>query len=208
MMLREIRPGVAAFRVGEVVEASTTQFVAESYELGESPPFGAFVRVALDARAGGNGIVGVISQVTTGSVDPGRRPVARGRDESTTDDVYRNNPEIRSLLRTQFFATVIGFVEGGEVRQFLPPLPAPLHAFVFACTDIDVRRFCEMIDFLDALANLGGPAPNDELVAACLRSAMRSGMNNDFLVQAGRRLALLCDNDVRRLRGILRRAQS
>jgi hypothetical protein len=207
-MLREARPGTTLSRVGEVVEASTTQFVAESYELGESPPFGAFVRVAQDARSGGDGIVGIVTGVTTGSVDPGRRAVARGRDEESTEDVYRHNPEIRALLRTQFVATVVGFVDGGEIRQFLPPLPASLHAFVFPCDDAEVRRFCHEVEFLDTLAGSTGQASNDELVAACLRSATSAGLDGSFLVKAGRRLALLCDNDIRRLRSILRRAQS
>ena len=86
-------------RVGEVIEASTMEFVAECYELDNAPPLGSLVRV-------GDGIetYGVVHHVATESIDPGRRPIARGREESDVEDVYRKHPQLARLLRTTFRA--------------------------------------------------------------------------------------------------------
>ncbi len=62
--------------IAEVIEASTTEFVAQCYDLDGAPDFGSFVRVrdrALD-------IFAVVSEVRTASLDPGRRPVVRGQE--------------------------------------------------------------------------------------------------------------------------------
>lgn len=210
--------GKAKNRLGEVVESSTISFVAECYRLGEAPAFGTFVRVSTGEAHGAGAerrdLVAVVAYAATACIDPGRRPVARGRDEPSVEELYRHNPEIEALLRTQFTAAIVGFVENvgyptgrGSVRQFLPPQPAPLHAFVYACSDAEVRAFCNAVDFLETLARVGGLAPQDELLAACLRAAVHCGMDDRFVVTAGRRLVTVCDNDVWRLNGILRRVR-
>ena len=62
-------------RLGEVVETSTTGFVAQCYQLYGAPPLGALVRAGRPHPA-----YGVVHQVTTQGIDPTRRPVARGQD--------------------------------------------------------------------------------------------------------------------------------
>ena len=62
-------------RAGEVIEASTTDFVAQCYELYDAPPLGSLVRTGSDP------IYGIVHGVATRSMDPARHPIPRGRDE-------------------------------------------------------------------------------------------------------------------------------
>ena len=63
-------------RVGEIIEASTTDFVAECYELYQSPPLGSLVKTT-DSPVE---LYGIVYNATTSSLEPGRRPIARGKD--------------------------------------------------------------------------------------------------------------------------------
>ncbi len=189
-------------RIGEVIEASTTEFLAQSYTLYDAPPFGALVRAADSAIT----IYGVIYRTETTSIDPGRRPIARGRDEPSEEDLYRNNPQLPKLLRTDFHALTLGWSAGKTIGQYLPPRPPRVHAFVYACSPAEVIAFTESLDFLPLILGAGAGVPVDELIAATLRLAGQArGGDEDFLVAAGERLAVLFGEDIQRLIAILRR---
>jgi hypothetical protein len=191
-------------RVGEVVEARTAEFVAQAYELDGAPPFGSLVRVG-DGRGD---VYGFVCQVSSGSLDAGRRVSARGRSEESEDALFENNPELSSLLRTEFSAIVTGFREGDVLVQRLPAQPPRLHGFVHRCDDEELRRFARRLDFLGTLLGTASRCPIDELVGAALRqSAAVQPDPRGYLVAAGKRLTTLLANDVRRLTTILRCAQ-
>ena len=63
-------------RVGEIIEASTADFTAECYELYQSPPLGSLVKT-VDSPIE---LYGIVYHATTSSIEPGRRPIARGKD--------------------------------------------------------------------------------------------------------------------------------
>lgn len=191
-----------AKRVGEVIESSTVEFVAQSYELHEAPPFGSLVKVGGDGRD----IYGLVYNVTTASIDPGRRPIARGKDEEDEAAIFRNNPQLTKLFRTDFACLVAGFEESGRVYHFLPPLPPRVHAFVHECGRQEVAAFTRSLDFLSSLVAPGLPGPVDELAAAFLRRVSKVRTDDgDFLVRAGKELAVLLSGDLRRLNALLRR---
>ncbi|GAG43863.1 unnamed protein product, partial [marine sediment metagenome] len=110
----------SAERVGEVIEASTTQLVAECYELYQPPPLGSLVQVG-DA---GEELLGIVYYATTASLEPGRRPIARGKDEASEEAVYQASPQLEKLLRSEFSALVVGHAEGRKLLQYLPARPA------------------------------------------------------------------------------------
>ncbi|UCD54000.1 MAG: hypothetical protein JSU76_03670, partial [Dehalococcoidia bacterium] len=85
-------------RVGEVIEASTTDFAAQCYELYQSPPLGSLV------KTGDSGVelYGIVYNAATTSLEPGRRPIARGRDETAEEEIYRSSPQLLKLLRSEF----------------------------------------------------------------------------------------------------------
>ncbi len=189
-------------RVGEVIEASTTDFVAQCYELYQSPPLGSLVKT-IDSSLESYGIV---YNATTTSLEPGRRPIARGKDEASEEEIYRSSPQLLKLLRSEFGALVVGHRQGDKLYHYLPPHPARIHSFVYQCSPQEVKEFSRSFSFLNILLNARLPVSADELVAACLRQMSQVYEDrNAFLVAAGKELAVLLGGDFKQLKAILER---
>ena len=189
-------------RVGEVIEASTTDFVAQCYELYQLPALGNLVKTRdLPVE-----LYGIVYNATTTSLEPGRRPIARGKDETTEEEIYRSSPQISQLLRSEFSALVVGHKQDGKLCQYLPPKPARIHGFVYLCPAEEVREFSQSLDFLNMLLNARVPISAEELVAASLRRMGEAHEDpHPFLVAAGKELAILLGGEFNRLKSILGR---
>lgn len=187
-------------RVGEVIETGTAGFAAQCYELYQSPPLGGLV------KAGDESIqqYAVVYNTTTSSIESGRRPIARGKDESSEEGIYQSSPQLLKLLRTEFNALVVGYREGNTVFHYLPPRPVKIHSFVYECADEEIMEFSGSFDFLNIIINSGLPVAVEEIIAASLR---RMGQVYDdpqrFLVSAGKELATLMGTDFNRLKSVL-----
>ena len=189
----------ASQRVGEVIQASSTVFAAQCYQLYHSPPLGALV------RAGSPGVYGVVYLVSTLPLEPSRPVLARGEGAATEEEVYQNNPQIARLLTSRFEALIVGHQSNEDCLQFLPPLPPRVHSFVYPCPPSEVVEFASRLDFL-TLVVTSGVAGADEVVGACLRQlAAAHPDRRGFLLRAGRALAAELAGDVARLNTILRR---
>jgi hypothetical protein len=189
-------------RVGEVIEASTTAFVAQCYELYQMPPLGSLVKTG-DPSAE---LYGIVFNAETTSLEPGRRPIARGKDEDSEEAIYRASPQLAKLLRSQFEALVVGYRDGDRLYQHLPPQPARIHGFVYQCSPEEVKEFGGSFDFLNIILNTGLPVPNEELVGAALcQMGQASEDRRSFLVAAGRELAVRLSGDFIQLKSILER---
>ena len=185
-------------KIAEVIEASTTQFTAQCYDLYELPPLGSLVRTG--------DIYGIVFNALTSSLEPGRKPLARGKDEATEEDVYKSSPQLTKLLRSEFAAAAVGFKDGDSLRHYLPPQPAKIHAFVYLCQPDEVKEFGQSFDFLDILVNAALPVPPEELIAASLRRMSRVHEDPQaFLVAAGKEMAALLSSQYDRLKSILQR---
>ena len=189
-------------RVGEVIEASTTAFVAQCYELYQSPPLGSLVKT----REPPFELYGVVYNATTTSLDPGRHPIARGKDEASEEDIYRSSPQLMELLRSEFSALVVGHRQDEKLHHYLPPRPAHIHGFVYLCTPGEVKEFSQSFNFLTMLLNTHLPIPQDELIAACLRQMSQPYEDRHaFMVAAGKELAVLLGSQFDQLKTILER---
>lgn len=187
-------------RTGEVVEASTGEFVAQCYRLYQAPVLGALVRTG-----GETPVYGVVYNIVTQSVDPGRRPIARGEEEDTEENVYLSNPQLSSLLRTDFETLVVGYQGNQQISQHLPPSPPKIHSFVYSCSPGEVAAFTASLDFLALVVDSVVPA-RDQVLTACLRLASEAHPEpRKFLLTAGKELALLFGGQLHRLNSILRR---
>ena len=185
---------------GEVVEAATTEFVAQCHELYGSPPLGALVKTG-----GDDTVYGVVAEVATRSLDPGRRPVAMGAGEADVDAIYSRNPQLGRLLSTEFRSVVVGHMAGGRLNLYVAPLPPKIHDMVYPCDGEETREFSGSLHFLSLLLSVQVGSP-DDVVAAFLRGVSDSHSDpRAFLVGAGRELASLLGGDLQRLNGILRR---
>jgi len=191
--------GLMSRRVGEVVAAASTSFVAQCYQLYGAPPLGSFV------RTDSPWVYGVVCRVSTEPLDSSRPVLARGESASSEDEVFRDNPQLARLLTTRFDALIAGHQAGEECRHFLPPLPPPVHSFVYACSPAETVQFTDRLDFMSLLLSSGVPVV-DEVVGACLRAAATAQPDGaEFLVRAGKALASELAGDVPRLNFILRR---
>ncbi len=189
-------------RVGEVIEASTTDFVAQCYELYQSPPLGSLVKTRdLPVE-----LYGIVYNTTTTSIEPGRRPIARGKDEASEEEIYRASPQLLKLLRTEFNALVVGHKENEKLYHYLPPNPARIHSFVYLCPPEEVKEFSQSFNFISVLINTHLPVSVEELISACLRQMSQVYEDrHSFLVAAGKELAILLGGEFNQLKAILGR---
>jgi hypothetical protein len=189
-------------RLGEIIEANTTGFTAQCYELYELPPLGSLVKTS----EGEHELYAVVYQATTEGLEPGRKPIARGKDETSEEGIFEANPQLTQLLRSEFSALVVGHKDGDTLRHYLPPRPAHLHGLAHPCTAEEIKAFSQSFGFLNMLVNAETETPPDELIAAALR--LMSVTHEDsraFLVGAGKELAALLGQDYARLKATLER---
>lgn len=201
--------------VGEIIEASTTEFTARSPQVNEPPPFGSFVRVCgrpeqsteegdpFDPRPP-DGTYALVCESVTASLDPSRRPAAYGAADE--EDLRRQQPQIFALLATDFKCRIVAHVAQGSIRHYLPDRPPRLHAGVALCTPDETRLLTERLDFLRALTPSSTLPSADELIAACLRKSAACHPDAEaFLERAAKELVLMLCDDVDRLTAILRK---
>jgi hypothetical protein len=189
-------------KIAEVIEAGTTEFAAECYELYSLPPFGSLVKTA----DGETELYGVVYNASTSSVEPGRRPIARGRNEDSEEAIYRANPQLAKLLRSEFSSIVVGHRKGQVLHHYLSPGPARIHGFVYLCAPEEVREFSGSLDFLSILLNVRLSVPGEEVAGAALRQmSLAHEDKRRFLVAAGKELAVMLGDDFNRLRAVLAR---
>jgi len=190
-------------RFGEVVEASVERLIGQCHQLYEAPPLGALVRA-------GDGVFGVVSGIATSALDPSRRVIARGHDAASEAEVYAAHPQLERLLRTDVTITVVGHCEPrGLVRQYLPSQPPRIHTFLYQTTPEEVRAFfgggvVPSLDFVSLLVGWGGAA--DDVLAAVLRhAALAFDAPREFLIAAGKAVAVALAGDTARINAIVRR---
>jgi hypothetical protein len=189
-------------KIGEIVESNSTEFTAECYELHELPALGSLVKIAAPSQE----IYGVVCQSGTAGIEPGRHPVARGKDEVSEEAVYESSPQLMKLLRSEFQVLIIGYKIDEKVYQYLPAKPAHIHAFVYVCTPDEVKQFGQSFDFLSILVNTRLDVPVEELVAAALREMSKAHTDpHTFLIAGGKALTAILSGDYRRLKTILAR---
>lgn len=188
-------------RIGEIVATHSLGFVAESFTLHEPPALGSLVKVPL--VAGGEALA-VVCFGETGGLQPGRRALRRS-DEAVYDSaIYQEHPELVHTIRTEFHAVLVGWQEGGTLRQVLPPQPPPLHYSVLACTSEEVVAFTERLDYFRLLLSVEVPLPSEQLLAAHIRRAYAArGRDDAWLRRAAREVARLLKEEYDRLVTVL-----
>ncbi|XUX00325.1 MAG: hypothetical protein TUN42_10665 [Dehalogenimonas sp.] len=191
-------------KFAEVIETSSTGFTAQCYDLNAPPPLGSLVKTAID----GTTIYAAVGHVATTSLEPGRRPVARGKDKASEEAVFAANPQLEKLLRCEVEAVIVGHQSDAEIRHYLPPRPARLHGFVYACEDVEVRAFSQKTGFFNLLLSAQGNVSPEEMTSAVLRRIAASYEGEErrkYLITAGKALAQLLSADYNRLKTILER---
>jgi len=188
-------------RIGEIVETSTTGFVAVSKTLHQPPALGSLVKVQI---GGEDYAYGVVAFGTTTSPDPGRRAVPRASDEVYDEAIYAEQPQLSRVLHTEFTAVLVGCFEEGAIRQHLPPQPPRLHYDVHECTADEVCRFSERLVYFRLLLGTQGEVPAEQLLAAHIRQVYRArGRDAAWLERAARQVTSLLRDDYDRMMTVL-----
>ena len=191
-----------AEKIGEVLEAATTGFTAQCYKLHQPPALGSLVKT----RDGDIELYGLVYNAATTGLDPGRRPIARGKEEADEEDVFHTSPQLRKLLKSEFSAIVVGHRQDGEICHYLPPRPAHIHGFVYPCNDSEIREFSRSMNFLSIVVASNLTLPTEELIAATLRQMSHEQEDSRaFLMFAGKELATRLSGDYGHLKSILER---
>lgn len=189
-------------KIGEVIEAHTSGYTAQSYELFNCPPLGSLVK----NKDGDLELYGIVHSAQTEGIDPTRKPIARGKDAESEESMYEENPQLIKLLRSDFSVIIIGHKDASGVKHYLPPHPARIHSFVCLCNEEETRKFSSSFGFLHILTQASLNVPLEEIIGASLRNMGKAHEDSRaFLVKAGKELASILSGDINRLKAILER---
>lgn len=200
--------------LGEIIETTTLDFLAESFTLHQPPPLGELVKVkmAIDSE---HYCYGVVCYGTTSSPDAGRRAVRRSSSGVVDELVYKAHPQLERLLQTVFRVLLVGWHNGDtqRVRQSLPPLPPPLHFTVYECEgsqlgeEGEAQRFSHTMTYFRLLLGASCETPSEQVLAAHIRRVYISYHNrkkaSEWLARAARECAILLKDDHDRLMAVL-----
>ena len=197
--------------LGEIIEASSTTFTARCRELNAPPAFGSFVRVGEGIELpddpfekpgfADGAIYAVVTHAQTAGIDSNRKAVAYGKN---MEELRREQPQIFELLATDFSCLTLGHSDKGVIRNWLPPYPPVIHSRVFSCTSEEICGLTDKLDYMRTILNNPGLVTSEELLAAVLRLTVQSHAKDpEYVVRAGKQLAMLLWDDYDRLHTIL-----
>ena len=189
----------------EVVESSLDHFIAQCWQWDFFPSFGSLVQVENDDAI----VLGCVSGVQTGSMDPMRYPFPY---QKTEQELKEELPHIFEFLKTTFTVATLGYIEKSasfdkKCVYALPPKPCKIHSFVIHASVELQKIFFRDPKFLHVLFSGSiQPALVDELLLSVMRSLKAGGIWTDFFVQEFCSIfSLVTGNDYRRLKIFLQR---
>lgn len=206
--------------IAEVLTSSITGLTAETCPVAGladapvvKPKFGSFVKI--ESPENEIDIFAVVFDVVTNPPDAVHKPTALGMSR---EKLRLEQPHIFSLLKTHMQAVIIGYRQGKDYYQHLPPQPAEVHDFVYTAESDEIAVLTADFEFLRLLSHINS-VPTDELIAAAVRLAAgarsdskgklggraRSQGEEDYLVEAGRAISQLFRSDYDRMVSIVRK---
>ena len=186
--------------VGEIIESSLIKATAQSKELHVAPPFGSFVKIEDDKLP----VFGVVFDIATLSLEPNRQTVAYG---IPYEQLKAQQPQIFSLLKTNFDIAIIGYKDNKKIYQNIPPHHPKIHSRVFECEKEELNQLTSQFDFIRTLLNTTGNI-STELISACLRGCVKIAKDKRaFLIKAGKELSNVFRDDYSTLQTIIKKAE-
>jgi hypothetical protein len=190
--------------IGRVTRCSTRGFVgAVRLPEPDLPVFGSFCKA--EAQHGQSQVVGLIYDISIEDDELARQlATAENLPPEQLADSQRNRQ-----VPVEYSALAVGYLNGGEFVQRVPPQPPLTLAPILALTPEEVRQFTARLDFLPLV--LSAPnLPTDDLLAAALQRAASCRPEHErrpFLLEAGQACARLLSFDLTRLETLLRNIQ-
>jgi hypothetical protein len=188
----------------EVVESNLHSFTAQCWKWDNFARYGSLVQVESD----GNDILGCVTQVQTGSIDPARYPFTY---QKTEQELLNEQPQIFEFLRTVFNVQILGYVDKkqNKICYLLPSTPCKIHSFVKECSCDVIQKFFKEPLYLHVLFSSPNQNSNpDELLLAILNGlAYEKILTQTLLDDFCQTFSLLTGNDYRRLKLFLKRVE-
>jgi hypothetical protein len=179
----------------EIIEATITSFVAQSWVWDQFCPFGSVVTVESKKM----NIFGIVYHIQTGSADSSRQPFAY---QKRAEQLEKEQPQIFSFLRTTFSALPIGYATDNRMVRNLAHSPCTIHSFVRTADQNELALLFESTDYLHHLFALQAPVFNlDELLLAILMyQKSASLLTKTSIHQFFHTYSLLIGNEYRRIK--------
>ena len=180
--------------VGEIVTAEYNNFCAESFELNQAPPLGGLV-VA-------DGVVGLLYSVHTERLGDSRR---KGDGTGDEDAVYKQHPELKFILRTQFTSLCLGCYDGLRPQHFYPERPPRIHYPVYLLAESELLTFTAKPTYLRAALNANEPSVDQAIIRLLYKGYQLRGAEAGwaYLLDASEFLGRLLKGQYNRLLAIL-----
>jgi hypothetical protein len=189
----------------EVIESSVAQFTAQSWTWNQVPEYGSLVEIENNNTL----IVGIVTNVTTGSHDPVRKPYTY---QKTHAELLRDQPQIFAFLKTSFTVQIIGYYEAQQPNflYLLPTQPVQLHTFVKNCTAEQYKKILENPLYLSILFAFQATINQlDELLLALLKKqSEQTTLSQATLQNFCHAFSLHTNNDYKRLKLFLQRSHN
>ncbi|HLE76262.1 MAG TPA: hypothetical protein VI521_00655 [Candidatus Babeliales bacterium] len=186
---------------GEVIESSLQHFTAQTWQWDNFPAYGSLVSIEQKPYT----YIGLVYEVSTGSIDPSRSPFAYQKTES---ELKKDQPQIFEFLKTTFSCITLGSMFQERCHYTAPAHPAKIHSFVSPTSSTLSYQFLARPLWIQRLFSLSGIVTNvDELLLAVLAEQQSTHFFDakklqDFM----QTYSLLTANDYRRIKLFLGRA--
>jgi len=188
--------------VGRVLRSSTMGYACgtRSYDL-QIPAFGAFVQTE-HSNGNNTSVIGLIYAIRIDDDPLVRQLILANNMNATTLRDQREN----RMVPVEISVVNVGYEVQGHIFHNLPPRPPMSLDPVYLCDDETIYRFTQSLDFFRLVLNTS-EVPAEELLAAALRyaaSARPVAEQQEFMIQAGRRLTQLLGHKLTELNHLLR----
>ncbi len=187
----------------EVIESSLDNFLAQCWQWDFFPEFGSLIQAKSEDKI----ILGCVTQIQTGSMDPMRYPFAY---QKTEEELIKEQPQIFEFLKTTFKVQVLGSFQEEKIFYTIPPKPCKIHSFIKKADKKIATLFFNKPDFLYILFGFSNQITNlDELLIAILQNLKtKNELTTIKLDSFCQTFSILTGNDYRRMKLFLRRIEN
>jgi len=188
----------------EIVDSSLSQCIAQSWSWDFFPDYGSVVVIETEDIK----YFSIVSEITTGSLDPVRVPIAYKKTEA---ELLRDQPQIFEFLKTSFTCLVLGYIDNKDlnISYLTPSKPPKIHSFIRNISPKELNDFINNYDFLYLIFNNSGNISSiDELLLAFFKNISEKNISKKINVSEFANLFInLIGKDYQRLRLFLARLE-
>ena len=184
--------------LGEVIESTSYEIAVESHTLYKTPPLGGIIKILSDPE-----IFGLVTSIKNVPFDNTRQVVARGHEELNEETLYTSNPQIEKLLVTTFSCLLVGTKSTNEIIQNVPSTPPKIHAFVYECTNDDLKKFTSSTNFVNLLMHSENNNFQEILLHSVKHISKAIDNKDDFIMRVGKTIISLHQGNLSTMTSLL-----